>query len=91
MQFLRRIGLILLWLAALLVALAAANKNDPYLVSLRGVGNIALVAASVAIVIGLLRRGRQSVSAKLLVMLWCLPPMLMAAAHLAAARARCRE
>ncbi|MDH6261086.1 glycoside hydrolase family 3 N-terminal domain-containing protein [Bradyrhizobium sp. BR13661] len=82
MQFLRRIGLILLWLAALLVALAAANKNDPYLVSLRGVGNIALVAASVAIVIGLLRRGRQSVSAKLLVMLWCLPPMLMAAAHL---------
>ncbi|PNB40161.1 beta-hexosaminidase, partial [Pseudomonas sp. FW305-17] len=58
MQFLRRIGLILLWLAALLVALAAANKNDPYLVSLRGVGNIALVAASVAIVIGLLRRGR---------------------------------
>ena len=83
MQFLRRIGPILLWLAAPLVAFTAANKNDPYLVPLRGVGNAALVAASVAIVIALLRRGHwQSLSGKLLVMLWCLPPMLMAVAHL---------
>lgn len=82
MQFLRRIGLILLWLAAPLVAFAAANKNDPYLVPLRGAGNVALVAASIAIVVALLRRGHwQGLAGRLLVMLWCLPPVLMATAH----------
>lgn len=83
MQFLRRVGLILLWLAAPLVAFAAANKNDPYLVPLRGVGNVALVIASIAFVVVLLRRGHwRNLPGKLLVMLWCLPPMLMAVAHL---------
>ncbi|MBW7972390.1 glycoside hydrolase family 3 N-terminal domain-containing protein [Bradyrhizobium sp. BR 10289] len=83
MQLLRRIGLILLWLAAPLVAFAAANKNDPYLVPLRGAGNIALVVASFAIVIVLLRRGRwRTTAGKLLVVLWCLPPLLMSTAHL---------
>ncbi|APO56591.1 glycoside hydrolase family 3 protein [Bradyrhizobium diazoefficiens] len=83
MQFLRRIGLILLWLAAPVVAFAAANKNDPYLVPLRGAGNIVLVVASIAIVMLLLRRGRwRTMAGKLLVMLWCLPPLLMSAAHL---------
>ncbi len=83
MQYLRRIGLILPWLAAPLLAFAAANKNDPYLVPMRGVGNIALVIVSIAIAILLLRRGRwRSLAGKLLVMLWCLPPMLMAVAHL---------
>lgn len=82
MKFLRLIGLILLWLAAPVVAFAAANKNDPYLVPLRGVGNIVLVVASIAIVIGLLRRGRwRGLAGKFLVMLWCLPPMLMTVAH----------
>jgi len=83
MQLLHRIGLILLWLAAPLVAFAAANKNDPYLLVLRGAGNIALVVASIVIVIVLLRLGRwRSIAGKLLVMLWCLPPLLMSAAHL---------
>lgn len=83
MQFLPRIGLILLWLVAPLAAFAAANKNDPYLLVLRGAGNIALVVTSVLIVIVLLRRGRwRSIAGKLLVMLWCLPPLLMSAAHL---------
>lgn len=83
MQFLNRIGPILLWLAAPLVAFAAANKNDPYLVVLRGAGNIALVVASIVIVTVLLRRGRwRSMAGKFLVMLWCLPPVLMSAAHL---------
>ncbi|WP_439408319.1 glycoside hydrolase family 3 N-terminal domain-containing protein [Bradyrhizobium sp. DASA03076] len=82
MQFLRRAGLILLWCAAPVVAVAAANKNDPYLVPLRGGGNIALIIASIAIAVLLLRHGRwHSLSGRLLVMLWCLPPMLMAAAH----------
>jgi beta-N-acetylhexosaminidase len=83
MQFLRRIGLILLWLAAPVVAFTAVNKNDPYLLPLRGVGNVALVLASIVIVVVLLRRGHgRHVASKLLVMLWCLPPPLMAAAHL---------
>lgn len=83
MQFINRIGLILLWLAAPVVAFAAVNKNDPYLLVLRGAGNIALVVASIVIVIVLLRLGRwRSIAGKLLVMLWCLPPLLMSAAHL---------
>ncbi|PDT91976.1 beta-hexosaminidase [Bradyrhizobium sp. Y36] len=83
MQFLRRIGLILLWLAAPLVAFAAANKNDPYLVPLRGAGNIALVVASLAVVAVLLWHGRwRSIAGKMLIVLWCLPPVLMSAAHL---------
>lgn len=83
MQFLRRIGLILLWLAGPVASFAAANKNDPYLVPLRGAGNIALVVASIVIVIALLRRGHwRSIAGRLLVMLWCLPPLLMSAAHL---------
>jgi hypothetical protein len=78
MQSLNRIGLILLWLAAPLVAFAAANKNDPYLLVLRGVGNIALVVTSIVIVIVLLRRGRwRTIVGKLLVMLWCVPSVLM--------------
>ena len=83
MQFLRRIGLFLLWLAAPVVAFASASKNDPYLVPLRGAGNIALVALSAVIIIFLLRRGRwRSTAGKLLVILWCLPPLSMSAAHL---------
>ncbi|OKO84749.1 glycoside hydrolase family 3 N-terminal domain-containing protein [Bradyrhizobium sp. AS23.2] len=83
MHFLRRIGLILLWLAAPVVSFAAVNKNDPYLVPLRGAGNIVLVVASIAIVIILIRGERwRSIAGKLLVMLWCLPPLLMSVAHL---------
>lgn len=83
MQFLRRIGFILLWLAAPVLAFAAANKNDPYLLVLRGAGNVALVAASIMIVVVLVRRGHwRRIAGKLLVLLWCLPPLLMAAAHL---------
>src|SRR4051794_32924488 len=83
MQLLNRTGLILLWLAAPLVAFAAAKKNDPYLLVLRGAGNTALVVTSIVIVIVLLRRGRWCTTAgKLLVMLWCVPPLLMSAAHL---------
>lgn len=82
-QILHRIGFVLLWLAAPLVAFAAANKNDPYLLVLRGAGNIALVVASLLIVVALLWRGRwRTVAGKMLVVLWCLPPVLMSAAHL---------
>ena len=42
MQIFRRIGLVLVWFAGALFVFAAVNKNDPYLISLRGWGNIAL-------------------------------------------------
>lgn len=83
MKFLRRIGLVLLWLAAPVVAFAALNKNDPYLLVLRGAGNVALVVASAVIVLILLWGGNwRSAAGKALIMLWCLPPVLMSAAHL---------
>ena len=83
MQFFRRIGLILLWLAAPVVAFASANKNDPYLVPLRGAGNVALVLLCIMIAVVLLRHGHwRRIAGKLLVLLWCLSPLLMSAAHL---------
>ena len=44
MQILKRIGFILAWLAGAVLIFAAINKNDPYLISLRGPGNFALAA-----------------------------------------------
>ncbi|MBR0828962.1 glycoside hydrolase family 3 protein [Bradyrhizobium manausense] len=83
MPFARRFALILLWLALPLAAFIAANKNDPYLLALRGAGNIGLVLACIAIVVLLLRRGHwRRAMGKLLIALWCLPPLLMSAAHL---------
>jgi beta-N-acetylhexosaminidase len=83
MTFARRFALILLWLAIPLAAFIAANKNDPYLLALRGPGNIAFVLVCIGIVLVLLRRGHwRRFAGKLLIVLWCLPPLLMSAAHL---------
>lgn len=83
MPFLNRLGLILAWLAAPVLAFAAANKNDPYLLVMRGVGNIGLVVTSLLIVAVLLRKKRwRTIAGRVLVTLWCLPPLLMLAAHL---------
>lgn len=83
MTFARRFALVLLWLALPLAAFIAANKNDPYLLALRGPGNIAVVLVCVGIVLVLLRRGQwRRLAGKLLIVLWCLPPLLMSAAHL---------
>src|SRR5262245_25991565 len=83
MKILKRIGIILLWLAGPLFVFAAANKNDPYLISLRGPGNIALAAISVIAVFFLTRFDywRLGVAGKLLILLWCLPSLSMLAAH----------
>ena len=83
MKILGRIGIILFWLAGLLFVFAAANKNDPYLISLRGPGNIVLAATSVIAVFFLIRRGywRRGIAGKLLIVLWCLPSLSMLGAH----------
>lgn len=83
MQMLRRIGIVLLWLAGALFIFAAINRNDPYLISLRGQGNLVLVAISFVVAVVLLRRGhwRRGMTRRALVLLWCLPPLSMLGAH----------
>jgi beta-N-acetylhexosaminidase len=85
MQILRRFGLILIWLAGAVLVFAAANKNDPYLISLRGPGNIVLAAASIVVAVILIRRGywRRGVTGRALVLLWCLPSLSMLGADAA--------
>ena len=79
MQILKRIGIILVWLAGPVFIFAAVNKNDPYLISLRGPGNIVLATASIVAVVILIRRGywRRGIAGRLLVLLWCLPSLAM--------------
>jgi beta-N-acetylhexosaminidase len=83
MKILKRIGLVLIWLAGFVFIFAAANKNDPYLISLRGSGNLVLAAASIIAAVVLIRRGYWSrgVAGRLLVLLWCLPSLSMLGAH----------
>lgn len=75
MQILRRIGTLLLCFAGLLSVFVAANKNDPYLIALRGTGNVTLAVISIFVVVVLIRRSywRRGKAARLLVLLWCLP------------------
>ncbi len=85
MQIIGRISIIVVWLAGLILVFAAANKNDPYLIALRGPVNIVLVVASVAVLgvlIGRGRWGRRSLAGKLLILLWCLPSLSMLCAHI---------
>ncbi|HWL74013.1 MAG TPA: hypothetical protein VNQ74_09090, partial [Burkholderiaceae bacterium] len=78
MQILKRIGITLFWLAGAVFVFAAVNKNDPYLISLRGPGNIVAAATSIIAVVVLIRRGCwRSVAGRALILLWCLPPLSM--------------
>jgi beta-N-acetylhexosaminidase len=83
MQILKRIGFILAWLAGAVLVFAAINKNDPYLIALRGPGNFVLAAASIVTVFILIRCGhwRSGVAGRALILLWCLPSPLMLGAH----------
>jgi beta-N-acetylhexosaminidase len=83
MPIITRFGRLLIWLAGLVLIFAAANKNDPYLIALRGPGDIALAIGSIVAVIVLIRRGcwGQGVAGKLLVLLWCLPSLTMMSAQ----------
>ena len=83
MQIVKRIGVMLIWLTGPVFVFAAANKNDPYLISRAGPGNVALAAASIIAVVILIRRGywRRGIAGKALILLWCLPTVSMLAAH----------
>ena len=83
MQILKRIGLVLVWLAGPVFIFVAVNKNDPYLISLRGPANIVLAVVSIIAVVVLIHRGhwRRGTTGRLLILLWCLPSLSMLAAH----------
>lgn len=83
MKNLKRIGIACVWLTGLAFVFAAANKNDPYLIALRGSGNVVLSVVSIAVAAVLIRSGywRRSFAGKALVLLWCLPSVAMPAAH----------
>ncbi|CAN7423889.1 glycoside hydrolase family 3 protein [Bradyrhizobium sp. LjRoot220] len=84
MQIIKRFGVVLVWFAGPAFVFAAANKNDPYLIALRGAGNIVLVVVSVTVLACLIRGGlwrRPGIAGKLLVLLWCLPSLSMLCAH----------
>jgi hypothetical protein len=85
MSIIKRSGVVLLWLAALLLLFAGINNNDPYMVPLRGTGNTVLVVTSIAIVVVLIRRGiwrSRGIAGRFLLLLWCLPPLAMLGAHI---------
>lgn len=79
----RYISIAALWLLGGMFVFVGINKNDPYLVALRGTGNVALFIACATMAFVLIRRGylQRGITAKLLVLLWCLAPISMLAAH----------
>jgi beta-N-acetylhexosaminidase len=79
----KHIGAVLLWPLALAFLFIGFNKNDPYLISLRGAGNVAVAVVGIAVAIVLVWRGYWSGAAKkILVLLWCVAPVSVFAAHL---------
>lgn len=77
-----RVAVALLWPLALVLLFVGFNKNDPYLISLRGTGTIAVFALGIIVAIMLIWRGCWRGISRILVLLWCLVPLSVLAAHL---------
>jgi beta-N-acetylhexosaminidase len=77
----KRLGTLSLWLFGVLLLFVGANLNDPYLIMVRGPGSIGLLLANLVVLAVLIRRGvwGRGMFGTLLVLLWCLPPVAMAA------------
>lgn len=79
----KRIGAALLWPLALAFLFIGFNKNDPYLISLRGTGNIVVAVIGIAVASALTWRGYwRGVATRILILLWCLVPLSLLSAHL---------
>jgi beta-N-acetylhexosaminidase len=80
----KRLGTLSLWLLGGLLLFAGANFNDPYLIMLRGFGSVGLLVTCLIVLAALIYRGvwGRGVFGTLLVLLWCLPPLAMAAAKI---------
>jgi beta-N-acetylhexosaminidase len=79
-RMLKRFGIFLSWLIGPLLILVSSNLNHPYLVMMRGWGTAILLAASLAGLGLLLSLGFWSGrgAGRMLIVLWCLPPLAMA-------------
>ena len=80
----RSLGAISIWLFGLVFLFAGANINEPYLISLRGLGAAALFISSIVVLIFLIKRGSwngHGIAGRLLILLWCLPSLSMLYAH----------
>lgn len=79
----KRIGAALLCPLALAFLFIGFNKNDPYLIALRGTGNIVVAVIGIAVASVLVWRGYwRGAAGKVLVLLWCMVPLSLLAAHL---------
>ena len=80
----KRLGMLSLWLLGVLLLFVGANLNDPYLIMLRGLGSVALLMTCLLVVAALITRGvwGRGMFGALLILLWCLPPLAMAAAKI---------
>jgi beta-N-acetylhexosaminidase len=79
----KRIATVLLGVAALVLTFFSSNLYDPYLAMIRGWGDVALLAGELAAIGALLWCGcwsRGGIAARVLVLLWCLPPLAMLSA-----------
>jgi beta-N-acetylhexosaminidase len=83
MRSAKRYLLFLAWLIGLAFTLAAICRNGPFLVSLRGSGNLIIVVSSLVVIAFLTRRGywkRAGLAGRWLALLWLLPPLSMLSA-----------
>jgi beta-N-acetylhexosaminidase len=80
----QRLGTLSLWLVGTVLVFAGARLYDPYFIMLRGAGSVGLLIASLAIVIVLIGRGLwgRGMTGSLLILLWCAPPIVVAAAFI---------
>jgi len=80
----RALGTISIWLLGSAFLFAGVNINEPYLISLRGLGAAALCITSIVVFILLIKleywNGR-SIAKKILILLWFLPSLSMLYAH----------
>jgi beta-N-acetylhexosaminidase len=79
----KRLATVLLWILGFLLTFMSANIYDPYLLVVRGAGDIALFMGGLTVLCALVWRGYargKGISGKLLILLWCLPPIAMLSA-----------
>ncbi len=74
----RSLGIISMWFLGLVFLFAGININEPYLISLRGLGTAVLCMTSVVVFIVLIKQrywNGRSLAKRLLILLWCLPSL----------------
>jgi beta-N-acetylhexosaminidase len=76
----KKLTTLALWLLGLVFVFVGVDINEPWLISLRGLGAAALFVAGIIVVIFLIQQGywnERGIAGRLLIVLWCLPPLSM--------------